>query len=395
MSSAKNTVVAILLLGVSYGVYQVINAPEGPDPLAGLVQIGTGNPVTGDASGAKGEAAADDWNAASPPAPLPALPSPAGSTAGLAGSGGLNVPPLQPSASGGQQGLSPFSSPGSLNEPLPPANGLTPVPPSGAAFPAVGGNANNQGLPGSPGGLQSPPSAPGDTVKLSPQLGDQFTGTRPPVPLVSIWSEVQKLTDEGKFAEALNRLSPYHRQVPPTDPERSRLNDWLDALAAKVIYSSEHHFRPEPYEVRAGDTLEALSGAWNIPQQLIYNVNRDQLPDPMALQPGTKLKYLKGPFRGELDSSRSELTLYADGMYAGRFPLAGAVSLTPGTYRVLNKVATGHACGDFCLVLDPAGMATISAAGGSAPSQAAATFAATDAEDLFGILSIQSEIVVR
>jgi lipoprotein-anchoring transpeptidase ErfK/SrfK len=52
---------------------------------------------------------------------------------------------------------------------------------------------------------------------------------------------------------------------------------------------------------------------------LLQNINGIQ--NPRVMIPGTELKVVRGPFRAEVSVDESELTLFLDQLYAGRFPV--------------------------------------------------------------------------
>lgn len=163
------------------------------------------------------------------------------------------------------------------------------------------------------------------------------------IPLSGAWTQVDRLVAEGRYRESLKLLSRFYGTADADGPQRQRLLGWLDALAGKVIFSSEHHFRDQPYIVAANESLVDLAKRWNVPAQLIYNINRSEIPNPASLRPGTALKVVDQPFNAMIDLRSNVMTLFCDGLYAGRFPIRVGVSgdVTNGTYRVLAKAAEG------------------------------------------------------
>lgn len=410
MNSAKNTVVAILLLGVSYGVYQVINAPDTGDPLVGLMKLvepsADASPMAATETPKSG--VADDWNAsftAPTPPELPPLPEqPAARPAAqppaqnVASSSMANSPPAGPPA-----GIAGFHSPGPAPTNQSPANPAPSNPPSSSVAMPGDGIANlapikprDNGPPtrfGAPGSEAQPPAS---SATINPPASNSYAGTAlVPSPLGEAWPAVEQMAGAGNFRGALEKLSPYYERTSAGSPDREQLTSWLDALAAKVIYSTEHRFDAAPYIVQPGDSLDSLAVSWQIPAQLIYNVNRQRIPNPSQLTPGIELKKIAGPFRASVSRSDGELTLYVNELYAGRFRLAGDVSsLAGGTCRITRKQSSGSPCGQFCLETSQPGLA-LHAAGTGSPPSGTISFQTADAEDLFGILSEGSEITVR
>lgn len=224
-----------------------------------------------------------------------------------------------------------------------------------------------------------------------------------------VMQSVQSKINSGEWYQALFTLSlQYNAETPPAD--RQRLLDILDPLAAKVIYSKEHLIEA-PYDVRRGDTLNSVAQRYNVPWQLLANVNG--LTDPEALTPGMQLKVIPGPFRAEVDVNGRELTLFVGRLYAGRFPISVGSDPSPpaGEYRVNDKQAgrTYYAADGRTIPVEdprnPYGQIWIDLGGdvcihGSPSSDADArmgciSLSPADANDLYGILSKGSAIVIR
>ena len=98
-----------------------------------------------------------------------------------------------------------------------------------------------------------------------------------------------------------------------------------------------------PYTV-ANESLVDIGERWRVPGQLIYNINRNKIPNPAVVPPGTQLKMVQGPFNVEINSKQIVMTLFLDDLYAGRFPIRMGISGSPkpGIYQVLVKSAEGH-----------------------------------------------------
>lgn len=157
------------------------------------------------------------------------------------------------------------------------------------------------------------------------------------------WPQVDKFIAEENYQSALRLLSRYYRSTDLTGPQRQRLIGWLDALAGKVIFSAEHHLQSTPYTV-ANESLADIGQRWNVPAQLIFNINRANIPVASAISPGTQLKTVQGPFDAEIDRNQKIMTLFLDDLYAGRYPILVGISgsLRPGDFQVLVKSPTGH-----------------------------------------------------
>ena len=136
--------------------------------------------------------------------------------------------------------------------------------------------------------------------------------------------------------EALSTLSIFYNTPDLSGEERANLLARLDPLAREVIYSTQHLLE-KPYRVGQKESLVDIAAQYEVPWQLLANIN--QVPDPMALLPGTELKVVTGPFRAEVNLSKSELTLFLGDLYAGRFPIAVGADPTPrpGTFTIQDK----------------------------------------------------------
>ena len=148
---------------------------------------------------------------------------------------------------------------------------------------------------------------------------EQATATSPIVsPFDEQWQHAQNQLSQGKLVDALLTLSMTMSSVELTDAQRSQLLPLLDQLSGTVIYSREHNIET-PYIVQAGDSLESIAQSYGVPAEFVMRTNGLASP---SVQPGQRLKVVRGPFRGQLDLNRRELTLFANKYYAGRFQVA-------------------------------------------------------------------------
>jgi hypothetical protein len=157
------------------------------------------------------------------------------------------------------------------------------------------------------------------------------------------WPVVEKMVGQNDFRSALKLLTRFHQDTGLTGPQKQRLEAWLDALAGKVVFSTGHHLFPA-YVTTASDSLADLSRQWGVPGQLIYNINKRSIPNPLSIAPGTELKKIVGPVDAVVDLQNGEMTMYVDGLYAGRFATKVGVSGSPrpGDFKVLVKAEQGH-----------------------------------------------------
>ena len=202
--------------------------------------------------------------------------------------------------------------------PLPPADQPSPYGPNVGADPSQRGTL---------------PPAGGDGA-LASQVQAQFD---------TVMQLARQRLDAGQLAEAHKALSLAYSD-PTLSAEQSRqVTTLLDQLAGTVIYSREHLLEP-PYRVRAGETLQDIARQYQVPWELLANING--VSDPDRLRPGQELKVVRGPFSAVVNLDRLELTLMLydqksnEHCYAGRFRIGvgGDVENLVGEYRICERV---------------------------------------------------------
>jgi lipoprotein-anchoring transpeptidase ErfK/SrfK len=224
------------------------------------------------------------------------------------------------------------------------------------------------------------------------------------------WQQAQQAAVAGRFVEALTTLSKYYKHPDLSPPDQQQVNKWLDALAGKVIYSTEHHLA-EAHKVGAQESLFDVAERYNVPWQLLQNING--VRDPEVLVPGTTIKVVPGPFRAEADLAQGELTLYLGQMYAGRFPFTvGNEAPQPGEYRIGDKRRDRVYIGDGQRVvngadpdnpyggwwLDLGREASIHGSPkniNSGTTLGCISLSPQDAKDVYGILSLGSTVTIK
>jgi len=439
MNSIKTLLTAAILAAGAYAVYYAINH-RGAE---------TGTPsATSEAPG---------WPGAGSTSPTMQIPGLGGSAAGL-GSGGprATLPPdaapaspYGPEASTGAAAgqAPPFGlSQAELPQPgtLPPAAPGTPADPGTLPFaesglPGSGQNASSaidsaQGMLADaglrsassgadglgtagrerrlPGATSSEPAASGGAAgasraagrEIDPEVMNRFN---------ALMEAVQARLDEGRLAEAHLALSTLYDKPHLPAPLARQVTELLDQLAGTVIYSRAHYLEP-PYVVRPGETLEQIAQQYQVPALLLARING--ISDPSQLRPGRELKVVRGPFSAVIHLDRFELTLMLNGRYAGRFAIGigGDAPELEGAYTVQAKVPNPSYCGPDGVNIEagdprnPLGKLLIDLGEGVAlhgtddPSKVGRIsergvicLAPRDIDDLYGILSIGSQVVIE
>jgi LysM repeat protein len=355
VDTLKSLAVVTLLGAVLYGVYVVASKPDKPLPpeiathVAGsdappLVEFGA--PAAGPSIGVP---AFEVTPAPAPAAASPGLSLPAPSVSPLApGSPATALPEMASLETGMPEkravAVSPYSAPrdGSpvVEATAPPqdASQYDQIQRSTFETPAPGSTSPVSSSPYGDGSYSSSESRGPESATSSGSRDAEIEAAKERLRVYAFrqaWATAQEQVADGRHREALLALSAFYNDTAiPTD-DREALLGWLDALAAKVVYSTEH-LMEAPYEVHRNETLYTIARKYHVPYLLLQNING--VRDPEVLIPGTKLKVLPGPFRAEVDLKRGEITLFVQNLYAGRFPFTqGSQPARPGTYAVKQK----------------------------------------------------------
>ncbi|MEM7313380.1 MAG: hypothetical protein AAF497_09535 [Planctomycetota bacterium] len=301
MNTIKTAVVTATLLAVGYGAHVVMNKPipqEGVWDAPGVGQDGA--------------------PAIEIPPLLPAQTQPEpSSTQGL----GMNNAP------------GPFAPAGSYGQ----TNPITSPPPETLVSPTAPESNFNSSAPGN--AAQIPDY--GDPTGAPASFEQRLTHTEqvPPKPnsnFDTIWQTSQSSIANGQLADALFSLSMLYRDN-LTESQRNMLVPLLDQLAGTVIYSRKSYL-DAPWASNAPTALQDIATQASIPVEFLGRVNG--IPVGTVIPAGTELKIVRGPFRGILELSRRELTIFLGQHYAGRFNVSIGRDLAiaqPTVFAVRNK----------------------------------------------------------
>ena len=266
------------------------------------------------------------------------------------------------------------------------------------------------------------PTQPEKSTAITPDAGDLSINAEPfrqsqpenrdAMPesnsIAGVWEAVEQLAAQQKFRKALGTLTRYYNDATLTSDQNQKLLSWLDALAGKVIYSAEHHLASQPYVVQPNESLLDIANNWNVSAQLVYNVNRNLISDPSNLTAGEEIKVISGPFHAEVDITKKVLTVFVDDLYAGRFPVdvSPDANIQAGRYGVIAKSADPKSKGsNQSLAADGHGPHWIGLEGGlclhavtervGSQHQQCIGLSPKDAADLFSIFTEKSQIFVK
>jgi hypothetical protein len=404
MNSMKTLVVMCLLAAAGYWMYMYMGQKTESPPADAqaftsppTVQIpGLNSPspqVAGGTSSVPENAPATllgAGSASSLPANSSPIPGQGGSTSGTSIVG--NAPP----AGGGVTLLTP---PGPTSIP----NASQGSVPGGTMPNLLSGAAAGQ----TPAATYPQPSA-APSSPAAPSSDGTFQGK-----FAEFMQAVQKKLDEGRLSEAQLALSSLYDNPDLPQAQARQVTELLDQLAGTVIYSRQH-FLEQPYVVRPGDTLEQVADRYNVPPVLLARING--IREGLQLEPGQELKVVRGPFNAVIHLDKHELTLMVEGRYAGRFAIGVGCDQPKleGTYIVreknVNPVYRGpdgitvpggdprNPLGKFWIGLsnniglhgtvDPQNI-------GRDDNRGAICLGDRDIDDLYGILSVGSRVVIQ
>ncbi len=259
-----------------------------------------------------------------------------------------------------------------------------------------------------PNSLDAPPTGQG--ISQASALDPSRSSGTSDLGLVNAIRTADIQYAEDKRKDALATLSIFYNTPNLSGEQRSELLSRLDPLARDVIYS-RRHLLEQPHRVGQNETLMQIAARYEVPWQLLANIN--QIKDPVTVLPGTELKVVRGPFRADVSVSQKELTLFLGDLYAGRFPIGVGNDPAPkaGTFTVQDKqtsrtfydaagapVPPGSPNNPYGEVwLDLGGQLCIHGSPSTtSPSEKGCISLAADyADDLYGILSQGSSVTIR
>jgi hypothetical protein len=223
----------------------------------------------------------------------------------------------------------------------------------------------------------------------------------------SDWQFALRQLEQGELANALETLTVWHGSPDLSAEEEARVQQLLDQLAGTVIYSRQHLIR-HAHVVKVHERLEDIADQYHVPVQLLANINGITNPD--TILPGQRLKVVPGPFTARVDTQRQQIVMYARSYYAGRLFFTPGSDQPPraGDYEVITKVIERtwydrngrevppehpeNPYGPFWI-----GLGSDQCIHGLASEMARGCIGLTprDAQDLYAILSVGSQVKIR
>lgn len=255
------------------------------------------------------------------------------------------------------------------------------------------------------GGANSTEKQPAITGSV-PSLGSstpsfdagQTAPVTPNVTFEAAWQSIRQSLERGDLPRAHTMLSQWRADANLSPAQQQQVDQLLGQLAGTVVYSTDHHLEPA-HVVTPGETLETVAKQYKVPWQLLAKING--IPEASAIQPGQKLKVVRGPFTAEVDLKRGELVVLLDGRYAGKFPVrVEGTAPGDGAWRVGQKQIANSAVASTApsVVLESPAGEQMELSSGVTPTpgtRGRLTIASNDLADLYDILSVGSPVTIR
>ncbi len=244
------------------------------------------------------------------------------------------------------------------------------------------------------------------------RMSDSAANKRPAVLTADIASRLRRIEEfleSDQILEAHQEMSDIYWKHPEY---RSIIQEQIDETAAIIFITPDRQFA-EPHFVDYGETLGAIAKEYNVPWQYLARLNR---VDPDNLQAGQQLKVVRGPFGAVVDLTDFCLTVHAHGWYVHCYPIGiGAENGTPtGEFNVKEKLENPtwynpdggmvdaddpeNPLGEYWLGLgDHIGIhGTIDPDSiGQAVSRGCLHLGDRDIEEVFGLLTVGSKVMIR
>ncbi len=221
--------------------------------------------------------------------------------------------------------------------------------------------------------------------------------------------EIDQLLKKGKYIAAHRKLSSYFFRRPEL---REFVLPRIETNAHRIYFSPQPHFM-KPYLVKPGEHLSQIAKKYHVPWQYLAKLNQIE---PKRIQPDQQLKVIKGPFSALVDLGEYTVSIHAHGYFVCQYPVGvGKDNSTPiGKFAVLNKVANPQYTNPQGTVVEaddpknPLGEHWIDLGNsygihgtidpgsiGKNESRGCIRMRNEDVEEVYNLLTIESEVVIR
>lgn len=146
--------------------------------------------------------------------------------------------------------------------------------------------------------------------------------------------QIDRLIEDNNYLKAHELLSKMFWNQPES---RDSIQSRISKTAFAIYLAPQTHYL-KPHVVQVGDNLTSIAKKYDVPWQYLAKLNH--IKDPRSIQPGQRLKVIRGPFSAVIDLSEFDMVIHAHGYYVHRFSIGiGRDSTSPiGNFKVLNKV---------------------------------------------------------
>ena len=248
----------------------------------------------------------------------------------------------------------------------------------------------------------------GVTSEIGRQNAQSGSSANPTSATVDLRS-IDRLIEASENVAALRELSKVYWSTPGLRP---MIQKRIETMANAVYFSPQPHYI-EPYVVQSGDQLRKIAKRYHVSWKYLATLNRIE---PRKIRAGQKLKVVKGPFSAVVDLSDFELIVHAHGYYVRKYRVGiGKDGTSPlGKFKVLEKLVDPQYTDPDGRVIDggakhnPLGNCWVGIGDGfgihgtiepdsigRAESRGCIRMINAKASELFDLLEVGSEIVIR
>jgi len=125
----------------------------------------------------------------------------------------------------------------------------------------------------------------------------------------------------SRIVEARDKLNEI-LSMPMSPQQRSLVKSELSKLADQWLFSKTFYAQDQlcsSYKVQSGDRLEAIGKKFNVPYEILMEINKIRRPE--SLRAGERIKVINGPFHVKVYRSTFTMDVYLQGTYVRSYPV--------------------------------------------------------------------------
>lgn len=111
-------------------------------------------------------------------------------------------------------------------------------------------------------------------------------------------------------------------KMPMSPEQRSSVKAQLSKLSEQWLFTKTFHAQDKlcgSYKVQSGDHLSTIAKKYNVPYELLMEINNIKRPE--SLRAGERIKVVNGPFHAKVYRSTFKMDIYCQGTYVKTFPV--------------------------------------------------------------------------